>query len=120
MEKEQIYSIEGEVAEANEAEEKEEFVTVSDKENEEYYSLPGGSRSILKSVLALLCSIASVGVCFLWYVGIAFAAAGVVFSLLFKKQFGYFNRAAVVGLILSIFGLVFSAAFFAAGLIGII
>ena len=89
-------------------------------EPEEYYSLPAGSRSILKSVLSVCFALLSLGLCFLWYLGAAFSVTGVVFALLFKKQFGYFNRPSVAGLILSIFGFVFSIFFLAAGLIGII
>ena len=89
-------------------------------EAEEYYALPLGSKSILKSVLSIIFSLLSVGLSFLWYLGFAISVTGAVCALLFRKQFGYFNKAAVIGLIISIFGFVFSGFFLAASLIGLI
>ena len=98
----------------------EDVKEVNPGEAEEYYALPLGSKSILKSVLSIVFSLLSVGLCFLWYIGFALSVTGAVLSLLFKKQFGYFNKAAVIGLIISIFGFVFSGFSLAAGLIGLI
>ena len=125
MEDKELYPVELGESEAEESAEMQDEAQIKNiepekSENEEYYSLPGGSRSILHSVLSLLFSILSVGLCYFWYVGAALAVGGAVFALLFKKQFGYFNKAAVAGLMISIFGFVFSAFFLAADLLGII
>lgn len=93
---------------------------VKSDEIEEYYSLPTGSKSILKSVLSVIFAILSIALCFIWYLGVIFSVSGIVFSVLHRKQFGYFNTPSVIGLILSIFGIVFSGFAFAAGMIGLL
>lgn len=101
---------------------KEETKLTEEKEaaEEEYYELPHGSRSLARSVIALALALLSLGLCFIWYLGVALSGAAAVFSLLHRKRFGYFNKASLSALVISIFGFVFSVFFLAAGLIGLI
>lgn len=76
---------------------------------EEYYELPsdGAARNMIWSLLSLIFGILSVVTCQVYVLSMILASLGVGASLYSRKRFGYFDKLSVVGLIISIFGLVF-------------
>ena len=74
---------------------------------DEYYELPAGAPTMLWSILSLLCSLLSIGLCFLYYVSLPIALLAVLFSVVSRKKLGFFDKKSVFGLIVGIFGIVF-------------
>jgi uncharacterized membrane protein len=62
----------------------------------------------LFSLISVVFSVLSLILSFIPWLGLVFGIVSVVFSLISRKQLGYFDGLAVVGLITAIFGLVFS------------
>ena len=72
---------------------------ISEKENTRLYS-----------VVSLACAILSVGLFFIPWIGLVLGLVGIGFSLISRKHLNYFEVLALVGLIVAIFGSVFSVA----------
>ena len=66
-------------------------------------------KTRLHSVVSIACAVLSVVLFFIPWLGLAFGICAVGFSLMSRKQLEYFEGLALVGLIVGIFGLVFSA-----------
>ncbi len=66
------------------------------------------------SLISMIFGIASVASCIFGWAGAVFAVLAVVFSLVAKRNLGYFNGTAVAGLVLGIFGFVCSVGFIVA------
>ena len=100
--------IEGEVTQQINEEEEEAKVEKTPAEEEEYYELPLAvkSRSRIWSVMSFVFSILSVLLCLFYYVSLPLALLSVGFALLSRKILGFFDRFAVLGLIIGIFGTV--------------
>ncbi len=77
--------------------------------SEEYYALPEAikSRSLLWSVISFVAGVLSIALCPLYYISLVFAVGSIVTSLISRKNFGFFERYAIFGLILGIMGIVF-------------
>jgi hypothetical protein len=69
--------------------------------SEEYYALPEAikSRSLLWSVISFVAGVLSIALCPLYYVSFVFAVGSIVTSLISRKNFGFFERYAIFGLI---------------------
>ena len=67
----------------------------------------GRPKTLGFSVASLVVGIMSVVCCFLGWSGIVLGIGAIVFSLISRKQLGYFDGMSVAGLILGIFGFVF-------------
>lgn len=89
------------------AEESEE-IKESDPD-EEYYELPLAikSRSLIWSVISFVAGVLSLALCPFYYVSLIFAVGSVVTSMISRRNLGFFEKYAVVGLILGIMGFVF-------------
>ena len=79
------------------------------EEADEYYALPTTprSRSLIWSVVSFVLSVLSLALCPFYYVSLVFAVASIVASLISRKNLGFFERYAIIGLILGIMGIVF-------------
>lgn len=73
---------------------------------EEYYAIPTASRIV--SILSLIASVLSILICPFYYVGVALGAVGVVLAVVSSVRLGYFDKLSLFGLILGIFGFIFS------------
>lgn len=67
----------------------------------------GRPKTLGWSVASLVVGILSVVCCFLGWSGLVLGVAAVAFSIISRKQLGYFDGMSVAGLILGIFGFVF-------------
>lgn len=77
--------------------------------SEEYYPLPRKSTR-LYSIISLVLALVALGISFIYYyIGIALGVGAIVFSLVSRALLGYFDKASVFGLLVGIFGIVFSA-----------
>ena len=76
---------------------------------QEVYELPEkqSSRSLLWSVLSLIFGIISILVCQIWPLAIVLAASSLGLAVFARYRLGYFDKAALFGLIISIIGIVF-------------
>ena len=89
-------------------------------DSEEYYSLPStGSRNIIWSVASLVLAILSIALCAVYVPAMIIAVCAAAAAVVFRLHFGYFNKPAVGGLILAIFGLVFSVCSMIVDIIGL-
>ncbi len=66
------------------------------------------SKSRLWSVIALSLGVLSVGLCFIFWLGLLFGIAALIATVVSRINLGYFDRISVAALIISIFGSVFS------------
>ena len=66
-------------------------------------------RSKAWSVAALILSIASIICCCFSWVGLVAGVLGIVFAVISRRSLGYFDGLSVAAIIVSIFGIVFSA-----------
>ncbi len=91
------------------------------KPEEECYTLPESvsARNRIWSVLSLIFAILSVALCPFYYVSFVLAVLAVVFSIVMRRSLGFFNRGAIVGLIIGIMGLVFSVCSFVVDITGL-
>lgn len=80
-----------------------------ENDSEEYYDLPLAirSRTLLWSVISLICGVLSILLSPYYYVGFVFAIAGIAFSLVSRKILGFFEKYSIIGTIFSIMGFVF-------------
>ncbi len=93
----------------DESSETQTVADTADNTSDEYYELPTetASRNMIWSLLSLIFGIFSVATCQIYILSIILSILGVGASLYSRKRFGYFDRLSVIGLIISIFGLVF-------------
>ena len=69
---------------------------------------PAHPKSMVYSIIALVAGILSTVLCCTAYGGLFFGVVAVVFAIVSKKHLGYFDTMTIVGLILGIFGFLFS------------
>lgn len=76
---------------------------------EEYYPLPKDpkKRTMLFSVISVILSVLSIGLCVFYIPALILAVLALGFALYSRYILGYFDKPALVGLILSIFGIIF-------------
>ena len=79
-----------------------------EKNSDEYYELPPAmrSRTLLWSVISLVLGILSCLLCPFYYVGLALSVMSLVFLLISRKNLGFFDKCAILGLIFGIMGFV--------------
>ncbi len=70
----------------------------------------GKVKTRLWSIISLLLGALSIILCFTGWVGLGFSIAAAVMAIVSRKSLGYFDKLSVSGIIVSIFGLVFSVA----------
>ena len=94
---------------------------IEDEESEQYYELPLAikSRSLIWSVISFASGVLSLALCVFYYVSLIFALGSVMTSLISRKNLGFFERYAIIGLILGIMGFVFGISSFIANMLGI-
>ncbi len=93
----------------------------SDDSSDEYYELPLAikSRSLVWSVISFVAGVLSLAICTFYYVSLVFAAVSIVSSLISRKNLGFFERYAIIGLVLGIMGIVFGISSAIAASLGI-
>ena len=91
-----------------EVNEEEEAFDIEDEEAEQYYELPPAikSRSRIWSVTSFALGVLSLALCVFYYVSLVFAIGSLISSLISRKNLGFFERYAIIGLILGIMGCV--------------
>ena len=91
-------------------------------EAEEYYELPLAlkSRSLIWSVVSFVLGALSLALCLFYYVGIPFAIAGLIFSMVSRRNLGFFEKYSIVGLVLGLMGAVAGVFCLVANTIGLI
>ena len=79
-----------------------------EKNSDEYYELPPAmrSRTLLWSVISLVLGILSCLLCPFYYVGLALSVMSLAFLLISRKNLGFFDKCAILGLIFGIMGFV--------------
>ncbi len=78
-------------------------------DSDEYYALPkGGNKNIIFSVISLVSGVLALLLCPFSYPSFVLAPLAAATSIVYRIQFGFFNKPAVIGLVLSIFGGIFS------------
>ena len=92
----------------------EEFNYKESTEEEYLYKsvIEGKKKSRVWSVVSLICSIISLLCCCFPVMGIVLGILAIVFAVVSRSSIGYFDGLAIAGLIVGIFGLVFSVAIF--------
>ena len=92
-----------------------------DNNTEEYYELPSAirSRTLIWSVISLILGILSCLLCPFYYVSLTLAAVSFVFLLIARKNLGFFDKCAILGLIFGIMGLVCGIFSLSAELLGL-
>ena len=108
-------------SEENTEDEVEDVSLSEDEEADEYYELPLAikSRSLIWSVVSFSAGVLSLALCMVWYVSLFFAVGSIVFSLVSRKNLGFFEKWGILGLIFGIMGVVFGISFAIAKAIGI-
>ena len=108
-------------SEENTEDEVEDASLSEDEEADEYYELPLAikSRSLIWSVVSFSAGVLSLALCMVWYVSLFFAVGSIVFSLVSRKNLGFFEKWGILGLIFGIMGVVFGISFAIATAIGI-
>ena len=94
---------------------------IEEAESEEYYQLPLAikSRSLIWSVISFAAGVLSLALCPFYFVSLIFAVGSVVTSMISRRNLGFFEKYAVIGLILGIMGFVFGVFSGIANAIGI-
>lgn len=89
--------------------------------SEEYYELPPAirSRTLIWSVASLVLGILSLLLCPFYYVSLVLAALAVGCTVVSRKNLGFFDKLAVLGIILGIMGFVFGIFSLTADMIGL-
>ena len=87
-------------------------------DKDEYYEIPKATR--ICSVLSVVCAILSMLLFPLYYLGVALALAAIVLAVISSVRLGYFDKAAIFGLVLGIFAGVFSVFIMALDLSGVL
>lgn len=83
-----------------------------EKENEDFLFktvMDGKEKSRVRSVASIAIAIASLLCCIFPYPAIVLGALAIVFALFSRRNIGYFDGFALVGLIIGIAGMVFGA-----------
>ena len=91
--------------------------TVSD----EYYELPLAikSRTLLWSMVSFVLGALSLSLCLFYYISIPFAIASVIFSMVSRRNLGFFEKYSIMGLVFGLMGAVASAFCLIASSIGL-
>ena len=102
--------------------EEESEVQGNTAESDEYYDLPLAikSRSLIWAVISLAAGVLSILLCPFYFVSLVFSAGAAVFSLVSRKNLGFFEKYSIMGLVLGMMGFVFSVFSFIASIIGLI
>lgn len=103
-------------------EEKEERQIVErEKESEEYYSLPPAirSRTLIWSVISILCGVLSIMLCPFYYVSLVIAGVAFLFAWISRRNLGFFEKYSIMGIIFGIMGFVTGIFSLISDLIGI-
>lgn len=103
-------------------EEKEEIEIEKEEKNaEEYYELPPAirSRTLIWSVISLILGILSCLLCPFYYIGLALALVSFVFLFIARRNLGFFDKCAILGLIFGVMGLVCGIFSLSADLLGL-
>lgn len=81
-------------------------------ENEYAYKavMNGKVKTRLWSIISLLLGSLSLILCFAGWVGLGFSIAAAAMAIVSRKSLGYFDKLTLSGIIVSIFGFVFSVA----------
>ena len=88
--------------------EKAEIKTEEPDSDAEYYPLPEARfRTLLWSLLSVIFAVLSVALCPFYIPAIVLSVLSVALSLYSRWRLGYFDKMALVGLIVGIFGIVF-------------
>lgn len=98
-----------------------EFEEKSGDSTEEYYELPPAikSRTLVWSVASLVLGILSLLLCPFYYVSLVLAALAVGATVISRRNLGFFDRLAVLGIILGVMGFVFGIFSMTADMIGL-
>jgi len=85
----------------------------ADGENEYVYKtvMDGRHNSRIWSVASVILSVFSVVCCFFGWASLIIAVLSIVFAVISRKNIGFFDGWGLTGLIIGIFGIVFSATF---------
>ena len=70
----------------------------------------GKPKTLIWSVVALICGIVSLVLSTLGWAGLIVGVAAIIFAVVARVKMGYFNSYIIAALICSIFGVIFSAA----------
>lgn len=84
-----------------------EGVAEEDKESEDFYTLGEGKHSLIWSVISLATAALSVLLCPFYVVSMILGAVAIGCALISSRTLGFFNKMALVGLIVGIFGFIF-------------
>ena len=89
---------------------------------EEYYELPLSlnARKRFWSIASFTLGLISILLCFFYYVSIPIAVCAVIAALLSRKNFGFFDQITIVGIILSLVGVVFGVGVFVLDVVGVL
>ena len=81
----------------------------SDVDPEDYYKLPNAlkSRSLIWAVISVICGALSILLCPYYYVAYVLVAVSIVFSLVSRRNLGFFEKYSIMGIIFGIMGFVF-------------
>lgn len=88
---------------------------------EEYYDLPPTirSRTLIWSVISVICGVLSLLLCPFYYVSYVLVAGAVVLALISRKNLGFFEKYSIMGIIFGIMGFVCTTFALVANLLGI-
>lgn len=86
----------------------EESASVNEKEFAFKNVINGNKSTRLYSIISTVLSALSVLLCLFPWVSFVFGALGILFAIFSRKNLGYFDNISLVGLIVGIFGTVFS------------
>ena len=84
-----------------------EGVAEEDKENEDFYTLKSGKPSLIWSVISLVSAVLSVLLCPFYVPSLVLGAVAILCAVVSSRTLGFFNKMALVGLIVGIFGFIF-------------
>ena len=89
---------------------------------EEYYELPLslGARKRFCSLASLILGALSILLCFLYYVSIPLAILAVIFAFVSRKNFGFFDKITLIGIIFGLVGAVFGISALVLDLVGVL
>ena len=77
--------------------------------SEEHYDLPLAirSRTLLWSVISVICAVLSILLSHFYYIGLVFAVTAVAFAVVSRRVLGFFEKFSIMGIILGVSGFVF-------------
>ncbi len=86
-----------------------EGVAEEDKESEDFYTLKSKKPNLIWSIISLVAAIASIPLAPIYAAALSLGAVAIICALISSRTLGFFNKMALCGLIVGIFGLVFGA-----------